>query len=187
MSGRSLRARALLHPIRVRLVTALQDRQLTPRQLSAYLQDVPLTTLYRHLNLLLEAGMLEVVAERRVHGTVERVFTVVEAATYLSEEDRAQLTAEDITGLVGALTGAVQETFYRYVRYAPLPPPEGDISFMVRSLQLTPEQYQALRQYLLQLMRSESSKESTMGPPRRMVAFFSAPDYEPSKKSADES
>ena len=187
MPGRSLRARALLHPIRVRIITALQDRQLTPRQLSVYLQDVPLTTLYRHLNLLLEAGMLEVVAERRVHGTVERVFTVVEAATYLSEEDRAQLTAEDITGLVGALTGAVQEVFYRYVRYASLPPPTGDVSFMVRSLNLTEEQYQALRQYLLQLLRFETGQEPVEGTPRRMVAFFSAPDYEPPKKSSDES
>jgi DNA-binding transcriptional ArsR family regulator len=186
MPGRSLRARALLHPLRVRIVTALQDRQLTPRQLSAYLEDVPLTTLYRHINLLLEAGMLEVVAERRVHGTVERVFTVVEAATYLTEEERSQLTAEDITGLVGALTGTVQEVFHRYVRYAPLPPPKRDFSFMVRSLHLSEERYQALRQYLLELMRMETSQVPQEGEQRRMIAFFSAPDFEPQKKSGDD-
>jgi DNA-binding transcriptional ArsR family regulator len=181
MPARSLRARALLHPIRVRIVTALQDRQLTPRQLSVYLEDVPLTTLYRHINLLLEAEMLEVVSERRVHGTVERVFTVVERATYLSEEDRAHLTAEDITGLVGALTGVVQEVFHRYVRHAPLPPSEGDISFLVRSLHLTEEQYQALRQYLLELMRLEVGQVPIENERRRMIAFFSAPDFEPQK------
>ena len=162
-------------------------RSLTPRQLSAYLDDVPLTTLYRHINLLLEADMLKVVAERRVHGTVERVFTVVESATYLSEEDRAQLTAEDITGLVGALTGAVQEVFHRYVRHAPLPPAQGDVSFLVRSLSLTGEQYQALRQYLLELMRFEAGQVPTDDGPRRMIAFFSAPDFEPQKKSQEES
>lgn len=187
MPGRSLRARALLHPIRVRIVTALQDRQLTPRQLSAFLDDVPLTTLYRHINLLLEAGMLEVVAERRVHGTVERVFTVVEAATYLSEEDRALLTAEDITGLVGALSGAVQEVFHRYVRNMPLPPPPGEVSFLVRSLYVTEEQYQALRQYLLELMHSPCNQAPEEGEQRRMIAFFSAPDREPEKKNPDES
>ncbi|MBB6049376.1 helix-turn-helix domain-containing protein [Armatimonas rosea] len=187
MPGRSPRARALLHPIRVRIVTALQDRQLTPRQLSVFLDDVPLTTLYRHINLLLEAGLLEVVAERRVHGTVERVFTVVEAATYLNDEDRASLTAEDITGLVGALTGAVQEVFHRYVRHAPLPPPEGDVSFLVRSLTLSEERYLALRQYLLELMRAESCEAPQAGEPRRMIAFFSAPDFEPEKKNSDES
>jgi hypothetical protein len=130
-----------------------------------------------------------VVSERRVHGTVERVFTVVESATYLSEEDRAQLTAEDITGLVGALTGVVQEVFHRYVRHAPLPPAHGDVSFLVRSLSLTEQQYQALRQYLLELMRQETGKtdrnESHPGP-RRMVAFFSALDFEPQKKSPEE-
>jgi DNA-binding transcriptional ArsR family regulator len=187
MPGRPLRTRALLHPIRVRIITALQDRQLTPRQLSAFLEDVPLTTLYRHINLLLEAGLLEVVAERRVHGTVERVFAVVEAATYLSEEDRAALTAEEITGLVGALSGAVQEVFHRYVRHAPLPPPKGDVSFLVRSLCLTEEQYQALRQYLLELMHSAGEQATGGSEPRRMIAFFSAPDLEPGKKILDES
>lgn len=187
MPGRSLRARALLHPIRVRIVTALQDRQLTPRQLSAFLDDVPLTTLYRHINLLLEAGMLEVVAERRVHGTVERVFTVVEAATYLNEEDRASLTAEDITGLVGALSGVVQEVFHRYVRHTPLPPPAGEVSFLVRSLYLDEEQYQALRQYLLELMHSPGNQAPEAGEQRRMIAFFSAPDREPEKKTSGDS
>jgi DNA-binding transcriptional ArsR family regulator len=168
-------------------VIALQDRQLTPRQISTYMEDVPLTTLYRHINLLLSAGMLEIVEERRVHGTVERVFTVVEANTFLTEEDRAQLTAEDITGLVGALTGTVQEAFRRYTRFATLPPAQRDISLVAKSLSLTEDEYQALRKILMEFMSAHAGRSEAPGRQRRMVAFFSAPDFEPEKKSSGES
>lgn len=184
------RAKAILHPIRARVLVALQDRKLTPLQLSTFLSDVPLTTLYRHINLLHDAGLIEVCEERRVHGTLERVFTVVEAATYLSEEDRAKLTAEDVLALVGALGGTVQEAFGRYVRHAPMPPREGEVSFLAKSLYLTEEEYQGIRQHLIELMRNRVGRETEEGRHRRLIAFFSAPDFDPiageKKSSTDE-
>ena len=57
----------LLHPVRLRIVQAfLGDRALTTAQLAAELSDVPTGSLYRHVALLTKAGVLHVVAERRV-------------------------------------------------------------------------------------------------------------------------
>src|ERR1700689_4133268 len=67
----------LLHPVRLRIVKAfLGDRALTTAQLAAELDDVPAGSLYRHIALLTKAGVLQVVAERRVRGAVERTYAM---------------------------------------------------------------------------------------------------------------
>jgi DNA-binding transcriptional ArsR family regulator len=64
----------ILHPVRMRILQNLATRHLTPLQLAEELVNVPQATLYRHLNKLVEAGILLVVEERPVRGTVEKVY-----------------------------------------------------------------------------------------------------------------
>src|ERR1035437_9002387 len=57
------KADLLLHPIRLRIIQAfLGDRALTTSQLAAELPDVPPGSLYRHVGLLVSAGVLGVAA-----------------------------------------------------------------------------------------------------------------------------
>lgn len=85
----------LLHPIRMQIIQGLVDRELTPLQLAESLTGVPQATLYRHLNKLVEAGIVKVVSERQVRGTVEKVYTVVKGAATLSPTDLAKASRED--------------------------------------------------------------------------------------------
>lgn len=88
-------AELLLHPVRLRIIGAfLGDRKLTTADLRAELPDVPPTSLYRHLGQLIDAGVLDVVSERRVRGTVERTY-VASAAPSVSPDDLASWTADD--------------------------------------------------------------------------------------------
>lgn len=81
------KANLLLHPIRLRIIQAfLGERALTTGQLSAELPDVPPGSLYRHVGLLVSAGVLSVVAERRVRGVVERTYVLRESAAYVNPE-----------------------------------------------------------------------------------------------------
>ncbi|WP_216902924.1 helix-turn-helix domain-containing protein [Nocardia alni] len=65
----------LLHPVRLRIVHALSGGRLrSASELCDHLSDVPRTSVYRHLGLLVEGGMLEIGDERRVRGTVERFY-----------------------------------------------------------------------------------------------------------------
>jgi DNA-binding transcriptional ArsR family regulator len=88
------RLELLLHPVRIRLIQALANRVLTTQQLADLLPDVAQTTLYRHINLLLEGGVLTVVSENKVRGTVERELTLVKGAARIDMETSATLTAE---------------------------------------------------------------------------------------------
>jgi DNA-binding transcriptional ArsR family regulator len=66
----------VLHPIRMRIIMAMAGRQMTAQQVAEALGDVPPATLYRHINRLAKAGLLAVVEERRVRGTVEKVYAL---------------------------------------------------------------------------------------------------------------
>lgn len=68
---------ALLHPVRLRIVqTLLADGDLTPHQLHARLVDVPIATLYRHVNHLASHGLIEVAQEQQVRGASEKTYRV---------------------------------------------------------------------------------------------------------------
>ena len=70
-------ADSLAHPVRMRVVLALVGgRELTTRGLAEELPEIRLATLYRHVSALSEAGILSVVAERRVRGAVERTYAL---------------------------------------------------------------------------------------------------------------
>src|SRR5262245_43256426 len=79
----------LLHPVRLRIVHALSGGQsVTTAQLCARLPDVSQATVYRHVGLLTDAGILEVAGEQRVRGFVER--------SYRLRRERAVVDAERV-------------------------------------------------------------------------------------------
>lgn len=177
MKPTSSKIKAILHPVRARIIVALNDRPLTPRQIAAQMEEVPLGTVYRHVNLLLEAGIIEVVRERRVYGTLERQFALIERSSFLTEEDREKLTGEDILGLMTTLMTVVQSAFQRYVREAEMPPKPGEVSFVAKSLYLTSEEYTEFREHVYAMM-SKVGRESQPEYHRRLIGFFSVPDPE---------
>ncbi len=88
------RIELILHPVRMRVILTVANRVLTTQQLADLLPDVAQTTLYRHINLLLEGGILKVVRESQVRGTVERELALVEGAGRIDMETSASLSPE---------------------------------------------------------------------------------------------
>jgi predicted ArsR family transcriptional regulator len=84
----------LLHqPVRWRVVQALIGRPLTTGELAEQLPDVPTTTLYRHVAVLVKADVLRVTDERRVRGATERTYELNTAAASADDDapDRDRL------------------------------------------------------------------------------------------------
>ncbi|HLH66880.1 MAG TPA: helix-turn-helix domain-containing protein [Solirubrobacteraceae bacterium] len=109
-------AELLLHPVRLRIVQAfLGDRALTTAQLGRELQDVPTGSLYRHVALLTRSGVLQVVAERRVRGAVERTYTLRLAAAQVSPADLAAMSADQHRHAFMAFLAAILAELDRYL------------------------------------------------------------------------
>src|SRR5215475_5500044 len=94
--GNMATADLLLHPVRLRIVEAfLGDRALTTSSLAAELADVPPASLYRHVARLVDAGVLAVVAERRVRGALERTYVLRLTAAAIGLDEVAAMSADE--------------------------------------------------------------------------------------------
>lgn len=86
----------LLHPVRLRIVQAfLGDRELTTADLRAELAEVSPATLYRQVAALVDGGVLEVVAERRVRGAVERTYRLRPGAASIDAAAARTMSVDD--------------------------------------------------------------------------------------------
>lgn len=110
------RSDLVLHPVRLRIVLATSGREVTTAELRAELGDVPQASLYRHVSLLTEAGILEVAAERPVRGTVERTYRLAGGAGSFGADDAASMTPEQHEDAFTAFAGALVAAFGRYIR-----------------------------------------------------------------------
>jgi DNA-binding transcriptional ArsR family regulator len=83
----------MLNPVRMRIVQQLAVRQsVTASELCAIISDVPRTTMYRHIGILLDSGIISVVSEKKVRGSLERTLAlnVAEISRHNTIENAAQ-------------------------------------------------------------------------------------------------
>jgi DNA-binding transcriptional ArsR family regulator len=118
MTAKKTKVDLILHPIRMRILMALSGNQKTSQQLADDLRDVPQATLYRHINRLAKAGILQVVEERPVRGTVEKVYTVDTRTTMLSAEDIANFSKDDHMRYFIAFVATLLDDFSRYLQHS---------------------------------------------------------------------
>ncbi len=107
------KVKLMMHPIRMRLVTELSERQLTTRELAAALPDIPQATLYRQIKRLLDGGVFYVVEENVVNGAVERTYALVVERVQLTHEDVAGLSSEQHVEMFSMFAASLIHTFTR--------------------------------------------------------------------------
>jgi len=128
----------LLHPVRLRIVKAfLGERALTTKQLTAELADVPAGSIYRHVARLTEAGVLQVVSERRVRATVERTYALRIYAAQIQPDEFAAMTLDDHTDAFLAYVAGLLGDFDRYVASRPAHPVSDGAGYRVAAMWLT--------------------------------------------------
>ena len=85
----------IIHPVRIRILLAIEGQNMTTQELSERLKDVPQATLYRHIGKLTKAGIIKVVEERQVRGTLEKVYAVPDNNADLNFQDVQDSSDED--------------------------------------------------------------------------------------------
>ena len=128
----------LLHPVRLRIVKAfLGDRALTTSQLAAELDDVPAGSIYRHVALLTRAGVLQVVAERRVRGAVQRTYTLRLLAARIGPGEAEAMTPDEHARAFMAYVAGLLGDFDRYLAAGPPDPVRDVANYQVAAMWLT--------------------------------------------------
>jgi DNA-binding transcriptional ArsR family regulator len=169
----------LLHPVRLRIVKAfLGDRALTTGQLAAELDDVPPGSLYRHVALLARAGVLHVVAERRVRGAVERTYTLRQFAARVSPEEAKRMSAEEHAQAFMVYVAGMLADADRYLAAGRPDPARDGADYQVGALWLSDAEFAELLRDLSVVFRPRLANPPAPGRKRRMVytVFLPAPE-----------
>ncbi|WP_168915937.1 helix-turn-helix domain-containing protein [Microcella flavibacter] len=167
----------LLHPVRLRIVQAMLGYpQSTTRELAERLGDVPVATLYRHVGSLIDGGVLEVVAESRVRGSVERTLRLDLARTSVDPSDDGLVDEARLRAGFLAYLASLASAFDDYFA-APRATLEDDlVGFRQVAVQATDDEWRVvavtIRDALLPLVERSEHPE---GARRRILGTVSLP------------
>ncbi|WP_255948693.1 helix-turn-helix domain-containing protein [Streptomyces odontomachi] len=135
----------LLHPVRARILqTLLGADELTTAQLRARLPDVSAATMYRHVATLAQAGILEVVSERRIRGTIERSYRIRQEEVLVDDDTRTSMTKDDHRQAFTVFTGAMMGDFDRYLSRDDADPPREGVLYRQGAVWLTDDEFTEL-------------------------------------------
>jgi DNA-binding transcriptional ArsR family regulator len=67
----------MLNPVRMRIIqTIAGNKTMTATAIYEKINDVPRTTIYRHIKILLDNDILSVVSEQKIRGSLERTLAI---------------------------------------------------------------------------------------------------------------
>ena len=111
------RAELIIHPIRLRILQLLSTAPKTTAEIAVDMKDVPISSLYRHLRLLLEGRMINVHETRIVQGIQEKKYELAQTPR-VRQEDLVGLTAEEHIHYFATYLVTLLQGFGRYLEAA---------------------------------------------------------------------
>jgi DNA-binding transcriptional ArsR family regulator len=167
----------LLHPVRMRILQALFDTDpLTTAQLRDRLPDIAAATMYRHIALLTEGGVLEVVDEKRVRGTVERSYRVSSEQAVVDPAARAAMTHDDHQRAFTTFAASLMNDFGRYLTHSNADPHADGVVYRQAAVWLTEEEFTAMVEEIEHAVVSRMGNARDDTRTRRVVSLVVVPD-----------
>ncbi|AKG37111.1 helix-turn-helix domain-containing protein [Paenibacillus durus] len=170
------KADLILHPIRMRIIQALLNgRRRTTQQLLHELKDIPQATMYRHLNKLLKAGVLEVAEENKVRGAVEKVYYLSQGGEDATPSDTTEQSAGEHMALFQKFVSSLAGDFSAYLQQEKYDLKKDGFSMRQVQLHLTDDEYAQLLTEMRESMQKFAGNEAGSGRRRRMISTIVIP------------
>ncbi|WP_026691199.1 helix-turn-helix domain-containing protein [Alteribacter aurantiacus] len=166
----------MLNPIRMRIVkTIAKNECMTSTEICVRIKDVPRTTLYRHISTLIDAGILKVVDENKIRGSVERILAmnVDEIAKHNTAENEPQQAFRFLMNIYGKF-----EKYFNEEKNVPA----NNVVFLNNTVMMMDDQ--EFDQFLseLQQLLLKYDYESADGRKPRDISIISSPTESEIKK-----
>ena len=128
----------LLHPVRLRIVHAMTGGQaVTTAELCDRLPDVSKATIYRHVGLLADGGILDVVDERRIRGAVERTYRLHRERATIDPDAAANASKEDHRNVFAIAMATLLTEFNAYLDRADADPATDPVGYRQHAIWLS--------------------------------------------------
>lgn len=175
------KAELLLHPVRLRIIQALAgDRRLTAQQLSEILQDVPPATLYRHINKLAGAGLIQVVEQHPVRGVIEKVYAMPELP-HLNDADTTGAGRDDHMRYFVSFVVSLIGSYDRYLAQPVIDMRQDGVGYQTHPVYLTDDELQEFAGKLRSVLVEAIARPPAPGRRRRTITTVLIPDPDPNQ------
>lgn len=173
------KADLILHPLRMRIIMTIVGKHMTAQQLALTMPDIAQATLYRHLNKLAKGGVLAVVEERPVRGTLEKVYALNEQGAFLGAADIADFTKDDHMRYFTAFVAILLGEFSQYLDSKDKPDLVADgVAYSKVAMYLSDEEFMNMAKQMNEALRSALHNPPAPGRKRRVFTniILPAPD-----------
>lgn len=150
------KAEILMHPVRMKITQALMRNKedgLTPFEMLEVIQDVPQATLYRHIQVLLEADVIRILKEKKVRSVTEKYYTLNEEAARLNAEEWKNLNKEKKLSYISYYQLSLMTQYQNYLlNLEQNKSAEDRATFSLLELKLDDRQFESFQTELNKLM-----------------------------------
>lgn len=175
MNGNSNRVELLLHPVRIRIAGEFSGRSRSIRELAAALPDVPQTTLYRQVGVLLDGGLLEVVEARPTAGPAERVYQVAPGAGRISPDEADRLSPDEHLRYFSVYAASLVDTFAAYITSRDATPSADGLSYRRAVVHVSDEERATFSARFTELVDEVLALPPAPGRRRHVIASAAIP------------
>lgn len=165
-------AKIIMNPVRIRIAQYLIiHEEGTTAQIGTYLSDVPQASLYRHMKILEDAGLIYVARENKKRGTLEKIFRLNQNNPFVTKEPGKEDFVQLIQGTLLELMG----DFQRYLMKDDANPQKDMLSLTSSVLLLTDEEFMDFFQRLGEVYNSVLCNKADGKRKPRKLTFISSP------------
>lgn len=169
------KADLILHPVRFQIMQTLVDSEMTTQEISENLPAVPTSSIYRHLRILLDAGLVQVADTNQVKGIEEKVYRLG-GKPHISQEDMTQYSREEVKRYFGAYLSYLLGGFSNYVDTSETLDMEGErVGYSDVIIYASPEEFTQLGESLNGLFESFAKNKPQKGRQRQLISIISFP------------
>ncbi|MFJ7406602.1 MULTISPECIES: helix-turn-helix domain-containing protein [unclassified Lysinibacillus] len=174
------KAEILMHPVRIKISQALmrnKENGLTPLEMVRIIQDVPQATLYRHIQLLLDAGIIKIIKEKKVRSVTEKYYVLNEDAARLDSNDWKTTNIEDKISYISYYQLSLLSQYQGYLSSLENKSCSDDrATFSLLELNIKEEEFENFQRELNNLMLKYYQKNSNENVLTRTIAITIIPD-----------
>lgn len=161
----------VFNSIRMRIIQFLiVNGESTTLQISKDLNEVPKTTLYRHMAVLEDAGIIFVVNERQIRGTIEKTYAINPEA--LAGEDEIETAKNNTFTYLMSVYG----DFYKYFSNEDTEDYDGRLYIKSNNMYMNDEEFDDFTRELDELLEKYSGNDEIEGRLLRKISAISAPN-----------
>ncbi|MGE6259829.1 helix-turn-helix domain-containing protein [Heyndrickxia sporothermodurans] len=158
------KAEALIHPVRMKISQTLirhKERGLTPLEMLKIIKDVPQATLYRHIQVLHDEGIIKVVKEKKVRSVSEKYYTINEDAARLNPKDWESLSENEKLNFVSYYQLSLLTQYQDYLSTLKQKEQSDDrATFSLVELKIDKQEFENFQQELNSLMLKYYEKQT---------------------------